>query len=158
MKGRHRRFRDNRADERRPERRDDKKKKEFGAYRPERVSSDRRVQDHRLRWTAPVLNTELMPVPICAFCGGAIDDLHAAMTDKQTGETVHFDCVLKKLSETEYLESGETVSYIGGGRFGVVRINGDRPGNFSIKKIIEWENRENRASWRGFIADHYSIT
>lgn len=37
---------------------------------------------------------------------------------------------------------------------------GTIPGNrdFTIKKIIEWENKDNRAEWRSVICDHYSIT
>ena len=29
---------------------------------------------------------------------------------------------------------------------------------FTIKKIIEWENKDKRAEWRSIISDHYSVT
>jgi hypothetical protein len=29
---------------------------------------------------------------------------------------------------------------------------------FKIKKILEWEDKENRAEWRKTICDHYSLT
>jgi hypothetical protein len=158
MNGKRRRFRENRDG--RNKGKEEPKKKEFGVYQPERVSSnDRREQDSkRLRWMAPLLNTDALPVPLCAYCGKPITDLHAAMTDKSSGETVHFDCVLERLKESERTEPGETISYIGGGRFGVVHLGEDRAGAFTIKRILEWEDREHRAPWRDTIADHYSVT
>jgi hypothetical protein len=115
----------------------------------------------RLRWTAPKLNTDPIPVSNCAFCGKPITDLHAALTDRKTGEPVHFDCVISELAEHETLGDGDVISYIGGGRFGVVHFNNSgrgETGAFTIKRIVEWEDKENRAEWRGVIADHYSVT
>ncbi|GHV85464.1 hypothetical protein AGMMS50230_10720 [Spirochaetia bacterium] len=114
----------------------------------------------RFIWTVPQLNTDPLPAPDCVRCGKPITDIHAALTDRN-GEAVHFDCVMTELAEHETLEEGDTLSYIGGGRFGIVHFN--NPGRvetkkFTIKKILEWENKENRAEWRGVIADHYSIT
>jgi hypothetical protein len=84
------------------------------------------------------------------------------LTDKQTGNPIHFDCVVAELSKHENLEEGDVLSYIGGGRFGIVHFNhsGRRgeTGGFTVKKILEWEDKENRAEWRNLIADHYSIT
>jgi hypothetical protein len=78
---------------------------------------------------------------------------------------VHFDCVAAKIAAEETLERGDTVTYIGGGRFGIVHFEGTGiPGRggerktFQIKKIIEWENKDNRADWRSTISDHYSVT
>jgi hypothetical protein len=72
---------------------------------------------------------------------------------------VHFDCVVARIAEAEALESGDSVTYIGGGRFGIVHFSspGD-PQRFRIKKILEWEDRETRPEWRGDISDHYSLT
>jgi hypothetical protein len=121
----------------------------------------------RLRWTAPRLNTDPLPVPECIRCGKPIEDIHTALTDKKTGSAVHFDCVIAELTEHETLEEGDVLSYIGGGRFGIVHFNksggkGGRlqkpGGNFTIKKIFEWEDKGDRAEWRGVVADHYSIT
>jgi hypothetical protein len=115
----------------------------------------------RPRWTAPKLNTDPIPVSNCAFCGKPITDLHAALRDEKTGEPVHFDCVIAGLAEHETLGEGDAITYIGGGRFGVVHFNNPgrgETGSFTIKKIVEWEDKENRAEWRGVIADHYSVT
>jgi hypothetical protein len=113
----------------------------------------------RPRWTPPALSTDPLPAPDCPYCGKPISDISAAMTDKNTGEPVHFDCVINRIAGGEMLEPGDTVSYIGGGRFGVVHFNDSRdPQNFRIKKILEWENKENRAEWRRSISDHYSVT
>jgi hypothetical protein len=88
------------------------------------------------------------------------------MADKDTGAPVHFDCVIARLTESEQLEKGDVVAYLGGGRFGVVHFN-ILPGfqgkqadgkSFTIKKVFEWENKENRAEWRSFVSDHYSVT
>ena len=114
----------------------------------------------RLRWAAPELNTDPLPVLSCSRCGQSITDLHAAMADKKNGEPVHFDCVMTELAEQETLEAGEVLSYIGGGRFGIVHFGSGRGegGVFSIKKIFEWEDKEKQTEWRGIIADHYSVT
>jgi hypothetical protein len=112
------------------------------------------------------MSTEPIPVPDCPYCGKPIKDLSAALSDKSSGAAVHFDCVIARIAENEILEKGDAVSYIGGGRFGVVHFTNpsDLPGRspashkFTIKKIFEWEDKENRAEWRKFIADHYSVT
>jgi hypothetical protein len=122
----------------------------------------------RLRWIAPKLNTDPLPEPECAYCGKPIRDIGAAVQDKNSAAPVHFDCVIARLSEMETLEPGDAICYIGGGRFGVVCFAGQRSGPrnpageniraFTIKKIFEWEDREQRALWRASIADHYSLT
>jgi hypothetical protein len=114
----------------------------------------------RLRWTAPKPSAEPLPVLICDRCGKPIPAPNEALSDRKNGNPVHFDCAMAELAKHENLETGEAISYLGGGRFGVVSFNGGKGenGNFSIKKIVEWEDKEKRAQWRGIIADHYSIT
>ncbi|MDR1929490.1 MAG: hypothetical protein LBQ44_02565 [Treponema sp.] len=118
------------------------------------------IPREKSRWVPPVYNTDPLPCPDCACCGKPIKDIHSAVTDKHSGEPIHFDCALAKVSETETLEQGDVISYIGGGRFGIVRFaDPQNPGkNFTIKKILEWENTEQRADWRTIIADHFSVT
>jgi hypothetical protein len=83
----------------------------------------------------------------------------AALNDKFSGAPVHFDCVIARIGENEALEKGDAVTYIGGGRFGVVHFNNPQDTkNFKVKKILEWEDKENRALWRRDISDHYSLT
>jgi hypothetical protein len=108
---------------------------------------------------------EPLPVLDCPWCGKPIRDLSSAIADRDTGVPVHFDCVAAKISQEESLERGDTVTYIGGGRFGIVHFSGSenrgRGGDgktFKIKKIIEWENKDSRAEWRSTVSDHYSVT
>jgi hypothetical protein len=90
----------------------------------------------------------------------------SAIADKDTGVPVHFDCVTARITIGEKLEKGETVAYIGGGRFGIVSFGGGsgysqnktEQGDFTIKKIIEWEAKDKRADWRSVICDHFSVT
>jgi hypothetical protein len=120
----------------------------------------------RPRWTPPKLSTDPLPAPACPWCGKPIDDIAAAIADRNSGEPVHFDCIIARIGGGETLEAGDEITYIGGGRFGVVNFDDPpdrqkRPGeprNFKIKKILEWEDKENRAEWRQSISDHYSVT
>ena len=138
----------------------------------------------RPRWVPPKMNTDPLPVPDCPWCGKPIRDISSAMADRDTGVPVHFDCVAERIAGGESLDKGDVITYIGGGRFGIVnfgtgpessghrgdgprlaqdperRYAGSQQGNreFTIKKIIEWENKDKRADWRSVICDHYSIT
>jgi hypothetical protein len=100
-----------------------------------------------------------MPTASCAFCGKAIKDITLALSEPNSGNPVHFDCVINRIIENEVLESGDMVSYIGGGRFGIIHFNNPPDTrDFIIKKIFEWENKENRSEWRVTISDHFSVT
>ncbi|MDR3122966.1 MAG: hypothetical protein LBU16_04210 [Treponema sp.] len=134
----------------------DAKKKGNGGSRFDKAKG---TMVDRPKWVPPVMSCEPIPVPNCPYCGKPIRDLSAALTDRHSGEAIHFDCVLRRLRENEILERGDAVTYIGAGRFGVVHFANpnDRRG-FTIKKVFEWETRENRAEWRKSLADHYSIT
>jgi len=117
----------------------------------------------RPKWVPPKINTEPLPVPDCPWCGKPIRDISLAIADKDTGVPVHFECVATKIAGGEILEKGDVVTYIGGGRFGIVYFNGSGNSHqanrdFKIKKIIEWENKDKRAEWRSLICDRYSIT
>jgi hypothetical protein len=126
---------------------------------PPRYDKNRGIILERPRWTPPKMLTEPLPVPNCIYCGKPIRDIAAALSDKNTGEAVHFDCAITRIGEGEILEKGDTVAYIGGGRFGIIRFNSPQDTqNFTIKKILEWEDKENRAEWRRLISDHYSLT
>ncbi|MGP1593686.1 MAG: hypothetical protein ACTTH8_00310 [Treponema sp.] len=93
----------------------------------------------------------------CARCGKPIKELSAALADKSDGKPVHFDCVLNYLQETEPLHEGETITYIGQGRFAVIKyVSQVIMKDFSIIRIIEWEDKNKRAEWRGEIADLFS--
>jgi hypothetical protein len=113
----------------------------------------------RPKWTAPKISLEPLPTPECPYCGKTIKDISSAVADKESGLPVHFDCIIARFVENEILEKGDVISYIGGGRFGVVHFNSRHEMQpFKIKKIFEWEDKENRAEWRKSISDHFSIT
>ncbi|MDR3130841.1 MAG: hypothetical protein LBU18_04775 [Treponema sp.] len=113
----------------------------------------------RPRWTPVKLPSDPLPVPDCSLCGKPIKDIAEAVTDRITGAPAHFDCIVSRISESEKMEKGDTIAYMGGGRFGIVYSaapHDDR--RFKVKKIIEWEDKGNRAEWRQIVADHFSLT
>jgi len=113
----------------------------------------------RPKWVPPPVQNIVLPTPDCPFCGKPIRDMVSALSEKKTGNAVHFDCIIAKLAENEILEKGEFISYIGGGRFGIIRNNNPADAKkFTIKKILEWEDKEERPQWRSAISDHYSVT
>jgi len=123
-----------------------------------RGGGERTAFVERPRWIPPVINNEPLPNPDCPWCGKPIRDISSAITDRNTGAPVHFDCVAARIAETEKPENGDTVSYLGGGRFGIISCSGGENRNFKIKKIIEWENNDKKAEWRLKISDHYTVT
>jgi hypothetical protein len=124
-----------------------------------RVDKNRGSMADRPRWTPVQIPAEPLPSPDCPICGKPVKDIAAAITDKTSGVPAHFDCVAGKIAEHEILETGDTVAYIGAGRFGVVHHRNPQDiKNFTIKRILEWEDKENRAEWRKIVADHFSVT
>ncbi|MCL2065894.1 MAG: hypothetical protein FWG99_00320 [Treponema sp.] len=139
-----------------------------------RLEKNRMSMHERSVWTAPKVPDGPMPAPDCSWCGRPIKDISTAISDKTSGLPVHFDCVLARLNETEALGSQEAICYIGGGRFGVVQHNGlqdaddhitngrrslpAEAADFKIKKIFEWENKENHSEWRRSICERFSVT
>ena len=113
----------------------------------------------------------------CSFCGKPVTDVALALADKTTDKPVHFDCVLNYLAEHETLNDGQSISYIGQGRFAVISSKvpasvqgaatagsaaagavaaGAPSPRFVIERIIEWEPRDKKYEWRTNIADAYS--
>lgn len=84
--------------------------------------------------------------PDCSICNKPIRDVSAAITDQESEKAAHFDCILKKLSETEGLDNQEKIIYLGSGDFGVVKIINNK--KFEIIKKIQYENSEERIDWR----------
>ena len=113
----------------------------------------------RPRWSAPVLSENPLTTPDCPWCKKQIADITTAITDKDTGLPVHFDCVLESISGSEKLDNNDTVCYIGGGRFGIVHYNNPPDTrNFTIKKIFEWEMKDQIIEWRQPISEYFSVT
>jgi hypothetical protein len=114
---------------------------------------------NRSRWVPPLPSSTPIASFECSICHKPIKDTASALVDKAAGGACHFDCAIEKLLAREQIEKSEFISYIGGGRFGVLeRENPQVTKDFKIKRIIEWENKDERADWRDNIADHYSMT
>ena len=94
---------------------------------------------------------------ICPKCNMPITDVSSAMADKVTGKPVHFDCVLAQLKQNERVGENEKIAYIGQGRFAVLYYENPRDQKkFVIKKIIEWEDRDQKSEWRDELSGLYS--
>jgi hypothetical protein len=113
----------------------------------------------RAKWTPVKMSTEEIPVLICPICGKIIKDPSCAFSPKEGEGAVHFECALETVKNSIVLYPGDVVAYIGGGRFGVINYAKSQSYHgLKVKQIIEWEKKENRARWRGVIADHFSLT
>ena len=124
-----------------------------------KLEKNRASMYERPRWTMPNPPAKPMPVHDCPWCGKPIKDITSAISDKNTNLPVHFDCVIARLNETENPGDNETVCYLGGGRFGIVHYrNSHDTRNFVIKRIFEWESKDNCNEWRKTISDHFSVT
>ena len=128
---------------------------------------ERALNNDRPKWNPPKIINDPLPVPECPFCGKSIRDISTAIADRDTGVPVHFDCVTARIAKGENLDNGDVITYIGGGRFGIVNFDSrssskdpqDKAngGDFKIKKIIEWEDKEKKAEWRTLICERYSM-
>ncbi|MCL2800403.1 MAG: hypothetical protein FWD28_01410 [Treponema sp.] len=144
-------------------RRDDSQKhaKKHGEsiYQEEKFEKSRASIHDRPQWTAPEQPVNPITSPDCPWCGKEIKDITTAICDKDTGRPVHFDCVLERISGTENLETNDSICYIGGGRFGIVHYNNPPDTrDFTIKKIFEWEAKDNVNEWRRSISEYFSVT
>ena len=84
----------------------------------------------------------------CALCGEVVKETSSCLALPDSGDPAHFECVMKKISETETLAEGETIAYLGGGNFGIILKNPKSPAGFEIKKKIDFENKEKIGQWR----------
>ncbi|MCR4630048.1 MAG: hypothetical protein K5786_00275 [Treponema sp.] len=114
---------------------------------------DPAAEKERIKAIQEVKNREVR----CAKCGEIITDIASSIADKTTGKPVHFDCVLNQIKETEPTGENEKIAYIGQGRFAVLFYENMRDQrHFTIKKIIEWEDREQTSEWRDELSGLYS--
>ena len=87
--------------------------------------------------------------PKCAYCGQNVRDVLTAIVEDDKEAPVHFDCVIKKITESETLSAKEKVCYLGKGGFGIVYFkNPSDPTQFVIKKRIQIEDERKEISWR----------
>jgi hypothetical protein len=137
----------------------DRKKNPDNFFANEKYERNQPGIFERPQWTAPVPANNQLITPDCPWCGKQIKDVTCAIADKDTGRPVHFDCVLGRVTDMVSLELNDAVCYIGGGRFGVVHYNNPSDvKDFTIKRIIEWEVKDNSGDWRMPISEQFSIT
>jgi len=137
----------------------DKKTADFAMEGGGKLEKRRGGFVERPKWVPPIPPAYTPLSAVCVWCGKPIKEISTAVSEPVSGKPVHFDCAISRISEEEALEKGDTVSYIGGGRFGIVHYNNPSDiRDFKIKKILEWENRENRSEWRVAISDYFTIT
>ncbi|MGP1415050.1 MAG: hypothetical protein ACTTJ6_03825 [Treponema sp.] len=99
------------------------------------------------------------PKTICEKCGKEIKDLNTALSDKNTGNPVHFDCILEFLKNSEELKENEELIYIGNGNFAIITFENPKiRKNFKIIKSIEWEEKSENHQWKDEIKKLASST
>ncbi|MCL2558014.1 MAG: hypothetical protein FWE09_05995 [Treponema sp.] len=110
----------------------------------------------RLKWQAPETQAPSLEPSDCPICGKPVKDFATAISCRETGAPTHFDCAVSQAAERERLEAGDSIGYIGGGRFGVIRPSGEK--GFQIRKILDWEVPKDRSGWRTALCDFFSAT
>ena len=94
---------------------------------------------------------------VCEKCGQPVIDIASALASRSGNGTVHFECALKEVEASETLAAGDKVAYIGQGRFGVINYpNVHDVRHFTIRKIIEWDKRDENTEWRNRMSELYS--
>lgn len=94
---------------------------------------------------------------VCPVCSKTINDLSSAMMERGGERPIHFECAMDVLLSEEKLGEGDKIAYIGQGRFGVLNYPNIRDvRHFTIRKIIDWEERDNRGQWRNQMAELFS--
>ena len=107
----------------------------------------------------PALKKIEYPEYKCTKCGEIIQDLNSAIADKESGQPVHFDCVIGFLKKAEELKEGEEIIYIGNGNFAVAYFENPKVRkNFKIIKLIEWEDKNKLYQWKKDISELTSTT
>lgn len=94
---------------------------------------------------------------ICPKCNQPIAEISSALTDRATGTPVCFECALHEIEAAEKPGEKEKIVYIGQGRFGLLYFENPRDQRkFTIKKVIEWEDRDKKSEWREELSGLYS--
>ena len=96
---------------------------------------------------------------VCPICSKVIEDLTSSLSDKTTGEPVHFDFAWNQAGKDITLKENEKFTYIGQGRFAVLYFPDIRDTrHFKIQKIVEWERSDSVPQWRTEISNLFSQT
>ncbi len=86
-----------------------------------------------------------MVFPDCPICKQPVRDLPSALTHRETKQPVHFDCIMRELRDSNELGPQEKICYLGGGAFGILEF---RQGKFTIRKRIQYEEKEAAQEWK----------
>ena len=72
-----------------------------------------------------------------------------AMASPDSGEPIHFDCVIQSIAEKEELGPREKICYLGQGTFGIIQLKSESSNrDFTIRKRIPFEKRDAVIEWR----------
>ena len=93
----------------------------------------------------PPRNDPPMVFPDCPVCKQPVRDLASALTHQQSGQPAHFDCIMRELRDSNELAPQEKICYLGGGSFGILEF---RQGKFTIRKRIQYEEKEKVQEWK----------
>jgi hypothetical protein len=93
----------------------------------------------------PARNEPPMVFPDCPICKQPVRDLPSALTHRETKQPVHFDCIMRELRDSNELGPQEKICYLGGGAFGILEF---RQGKFTIRKRIQYEEKEAAQEWK----------
>ena len=94
-------------------------------------------------------HNRLKNAPLCPLCQKPVRDLYSAITDQNTKQPAHFDCILKTLREINELVDGEKICYLGNGSFGIIQFrNAAGKLRFFIKKRLDYEETDPIPEWR----------
>ncbi len=107
------------------------------------------------RWNSKNRDRRKGPAPICERCGKPINNIHTAISDSSTSNPVHFDCIIKELTDKERLGPNERISYIGNGCFGVVTMKKGYK-SFTVERRIQYETGDKKADWRKSLSSRLS--
>ena len=94
----------------------------------------------------PLFKRENLPELSCVICEKSIRNVHAAMSFQ--GNVIHFDCAIEKIQREEPLKPDERICYLGAGAFGIVTFRQGNQGKFTVKKRIQFEEKDQKAEWR----------
>lgn len=87
------------------------------------------------------------PMVECSICGQTIKEIADAISEPD-GTFSHFNCVIKKISDSYELKPNQKVSYLGKGNFGIVENN---EGVFTIVERIAYESPESYVAMKNFV-------
>jgi hypothetical protein len=85
-------------------------------------------------------------ISICQICNMPVKSIYTAIRHRETGEFVHFDCVIRELIKENSSKLGKNLKiyYVGSGNFAIVKEIYDKRGflkTFEIVERIEYEKR-----------------